>query len=110
MTIFLEKKANIMKKDFFNFLKNYGVIGLAIAVIIGGKVNELVTSLVNDLLMPVILQPILAKAGLSDIRLLQFNGIFYGKFLGSCIEFLIVAFLIFLFVKKIIKEDIAQKK
>lgn len=107
---FWKRKQTKMKKDFFNFLKNYGVIGMAIAVIIGGKLNELVTSLVNDLLMPLILQPILAKAGLSDIRLLQFNGIFYGKLLGSCIDFLIVAFLIFLFVKKIMKEEIAQKK
>lgn len=43
-----------MFKEFMDFLKNYGVIGLAIAVVIGGKANELVSSLVNDLLMPLI--------------------------------------------------------
>jgi large conductance mechanosensitive channel len=38
-----------MIKDFIGFLKEYGVIGLAIAVIIGGKLNDFVTSLVNEL-------------------------------------------------------------
>lgn len=46
-----------MLKAFIEFLKNYGVLGLAIAVIIGGKLNDLVGSLVNDLLMPLVLQP-----------------------------------------------------
>ena len=43
-----------MFKEFIGFLKQYGVIGLAIAVIIGGKLNEFVTSVVQDLLMPLI--------------------------------------------------------
>ena len=43
-----------MLKEFGEFLKAYGVIGLAIAVIIGGKLNDLVGSLVNDLLMPLV--------------------------------------------------------
>jgi large conductance mechanosensitive channel len=101
VTIFLEKKAEIMKADFINFLQKYGVIGMAIAVIIGGKLNELVSSLVNDLLMPLIFQPLLAKAGVSDIRLLESHGIFYGRVLSASIDFLLVAFMIFIFIKKI---------
>lgn len=84
-----------MIKEFAEFLKNYGVIGLAIAVIIGGKLNELVSSLVNDLMMPIIFQPALQAANIEDIRKLSYHGVFYGKFLGSCVDFLIVAFLIF---------------
>ena len=41
-----------MAKEFIEFLKNYGVIGLAIAVIIGGKLNALVDAVVKELLMP----------------------------------------------------------
>ncbi len=48
-----------MLKEFVDFLKFYGVVGLAIAVIIGVKLNELVSSLVNDLLMPLVFQPML---------------------------------------------------
>lgn len=96
-----------MLKDFKTFLTKYGVIGLAIAVIIGGKLNLLVTSLVNDLITPIILQPALKNAGLSDINSLQISGIFYGKVLSALIEFVIVAFLIFLFSRKFLKEEVA---
>ena len=43
-----------MGKEFLAFLKHYGVIGLAIAVIIGGKANGVVTALVDNLIMPLI--------------------------------------------------------
>lgn len=99
-----------MLKDFKTFLKNYGVIGLAIAVIIGGKLNELVTSFVNDLLLPLLLMPLLKLAGLSDVRQLNYHGIFYGKVIGASLDFLIVAFLIFVYAKHVLKEEIPAKK
>lgn len=99
-----------MHKEFMTFLKNYGVIGLAIAVIIGGKLNEFVTSLVQDLLMPLLFQPALRAAQVDDIRKLSYGGILYGKVLGSAIDFLIVAFLVFLFAKLVLKEETVAKK
>lgn len=90
-----------MMAEFKEFLNKYGIIGLAIAVIIGGKLNTFVTSLVNDLLMPVIFQPALNMAGVSRIAELQFHGIFYGKVIGAGIEFLIVAFFVFYAMKKL---------
>jgi len=99
-----------MLKDFMQFLKSYGVIGLAIAVIIGGKLNELVTSIVSDLLMPLLFQPALKAANVDDIRKLSYNGIFYGKVVGTLIDFLIVAFVVFLFSKIVLKEEIVSKK
>jgi large conductance mechanosensitive channel len=60
----MQKKEFEMLKEFFSFLKAYGVIGLAIAVIIGGKLNELISSLVNDLLMPLLFQPALRAANI----------------------------------------------
>jgi large conductance mechanosensitive channel len=99
-----------MLKEFVGFLKNYGVVGLAIAVIIGGKLNELVTSLVNDLLMPLIFQPFLRAAQVDDIRKLSYEGIFYGKVVGSLIDFLVVAVLIFFFAKLVLKEQTVTKK
>ena len=99
-----------MVKEFVGFLKQYGVIGLAIAVIIGGKANELVTSVVNDLLMPLIFQPALRAANVDDIRKLSYHGILYGKVIGTTIDFAIVAFVIFLFAKFILKEQTVSKK
>ncbi len=99
-----------MTKEFIGFLKQYGVIGLAIAVIIGGKLNELITSIVSDLLMPLVFQPALKAANVDDIRKLNFNGILYGKVLGSAIDFLIVAFVVFMIAKKLLKEETVAKK
>lgn len=99
-----------MIKEFLVFLKQYGVVGLAIAVIIGGKLNLLVSSLVNDLVTPLIFQPLLNAAGVKDIAQLSYNGIFYGRVVASFIDFFIVAFIVFVFAKKIMKEEVVTKK
>lgn len=105
-----EKKESTVLKEFVDFLKNYGVIGLAIAVIIGGKLNELVGSVVNDLLMPLIFQPALEAAKVDNIKSLSYNGILYGKVLGSLVDFIIVSFVIFVIAKFILKEEKVSKK
>lgn len=99
-----------MIKEFIAFLKQYGVVGLAIAVIIGGKLNEFVTSVVQDLLMPLVFQPALKAANVDDIRKLSFNGILYGKVVGSAIDFLIVALFVFIIAKLVLREDTVTKK
>jgi large conductance mechanosensitive channel len=99
-----------MLNQFMAFLKNYGVIGLAIAVVIGGKLNELVTSVVSDLLMPLLFQPALKAANVDDIRKLSYHGILYGKVMGSFIDFIIVAFVVFLFAKFVLKEEAVAKR
>ena len=99
-----------MVKEFVGFLKQYGIIGLAIAVIIGGKLNLLVSSFVADILTPVIFQPALKAAGVENIARLSFNGILYGKFVAAFIDFVIVAFVVFLFAKKVMKEETVAKR
>lgn len=86
-------------KEFSDFLKQYNVIGLAVAIIIGGKLNQFVTSLVNDLLMPAIFQPVLARLKLKSIEEIAWRGIFWGKVVSAALDFLIVAFLVFLLVR-----------
>jgi large conductance mechanosensitive channel len=99
-----------MLSEFLSFLKNYGVVGLAIAVIIGGKLNDLVGALVNDLLVPLLLQPALRAANVDDIRKLSAGGILYGKVLGASLDFLVVAVLVFVFAKLILKEETVAKR
>ena len=99
-----------MMKEFVSFLKNYGVIGMAIAVIIGGKLNELVSSIVQDLLMPLVFQPALRAAQVDDIRKLSYNGILYGKVIGTAFDFLVIAFIVFIFAKLILREETVGKK
>ncbi len=99
-----------MVKEFVGFLKHYGVIGLAIAVIIGGKLNDLVGSFVNDLLMPLVFKPALQLAQVDEIAKLQVGGIFYGKVIGAAIDFIIVAFIVFAIAKIVLKEESVTKK
>lgn len=99
-----------MTKEFLDFLKQYGVIGLAIAVIIGGKLNEFVSSLVNDLMMPLIFKPALEAAQVHNIKELSLGGVLYGKVLGSFIDFIIVAFVVYLIAKFVLREEKVTKK
>jgi large conductance mechanosensitive channel len=99
-----------MLKEFIAFLKEYGIIGLAMAVIIGGKLNDFIGSLVNDLLMPLVLRPALEAAHVNDIRQLSAGGILYGKVLGSGLDFLVVAVIVFVFAKMVLKEEKVAKK
>ena len=99
-----------MIKEFVAFLKQYGVVGLAIAVIIGGKLNDLVTSIVQDLLMPLVFKPALQAAHVEDIRKLSFEGVLYGKVLGSLIDFIVVAVFVFVIAKVVLKEETVVKR
>lgn len=92
--------------EFMGFLKQYGVIGLAIAVIIGGKANALVGAVVDNLLMPIV--GLLLPEG--DWRTWTVGPFGVGAMLGSLIDFLIVAWLVFWFAKKVLKEETVAKK
>jgi large conductance mechanosensitive channel len=96
-----------MLKEFMTFLKQYGVIGLAIAVIIGGK---LVAATVNGILMPIITFFIPGGAWRTatlDIGPIQF---LLGPFIGAAIDFIIVAWIVFVFAKKVLREETVAKK
>jgi large conductance mechanosensitive channel len=95
-----------MLKEFTEFLKKYGVIGLAIAVVIGGKANALVTAVVDNLIMPIV--GMVTPGG--DWRGLKIGPFGIGPVLGASLDFAIVAFLVFLFAKMVLKEEQVDKK
>lgn len=86
-------------KEFQEFIMKGNVIDLAVAVIIGGAFGKIVTSLIEDIITPVILNPALKAARVDNIASLQVNGIKYGVFLASVINFLVVSFVIFLVIR-----------
>jgi large conductance mechanosensitive channel len=96
-----------MLKEFLAFLKQYGVVGLAIAVIIGGQLNELVKAVVDGILMPLI--GLLLPAGM-NWQEWAVGVLLPGKVLAALINFLIVALLVFWFAKKVLREDTVAKK
>ena len=99
-----------MKSGFIAFLKQYGVIGLAIAVIIGGKANALVTALVDGVLMPIV--TFFIPGGAWRTATLDVGSVHFllGPVIGAGVDFLIVAWLVFWFSKKVLKEVAVTKK
>ncbi len=101
-------------KEFREFIDRGNVMDLAVAVIIGGAFTSIVTALTSNIINPLI--SVLAGGGVDTISGLVVPGteIDFGAFIGACINFLIVAFIVFLLVRavnraKAIGEKIAGK-
>ena len=99
-----------MLKDLKNFLLRGNVVDLAVAVIIGAAFGAIVTSLVNDIITPLILNPALSAAGVDKIAELSWNGIAYGNFLSAVINFLVIGTVLFFIVKAAEKAQSFGKK
>lgn len=92
-------------KEFKEFALKGNVIDLAVGVIIGGAFGKIVSSLVNDIIMP-LLGLLMGGVNLSDLKYirpavgnLKELTLNYGAFLQNIIDFLIIALVIFLFIK-----------
>lgn len=93
------------KNEFILFLQEQKVISLAIAFILGGAAKDLVSSIVNNLIMP-ILGIITPTGSWREINITIANSQFaIGSFLGSLVDFIIVSLVIFFLTKKILKID-----
>jgi large conductance mechanosensitive channel len=88
-----------MLKEFRSFIMRGNVIDLAVAVIIGGAFSAIVGSLINDVITPLLLKPVMEALHVNKLENLGWNGVLYGKFLASVINFIVTAFIIFLLVK-----------
>lgn len=90
-----------MLQEFKKFALKGNVLDLAIGVIIGGAFGKIVTSLVNDLLMPII-GLLLGGVDFSGLQWTIGDAVItYGAFIQSVVDFVIIALSIFLFIKAI---------
>jgi large conductance mechanosensitive channel len=88
-----------MLKEFKNFALRGNVIDLAVAVIIGAAFGAIVSSLVDDVITPLLLAPALKAANAQDLDKLAWGAVKYGKFLSAVIKFILIAFILFLIIK-----------
>lgn len=106
-----------MFKEFKEFISKGNVMDLAVGVIIGGAFGKIVTSLVDDMIMP-ILGIILGKINSTALKLVITPAegdkpevaVLYGSFIQNVVNFLIMAFVIFLMVKAVNKLRKPAKK
>lgn len=99
-----------MLKKLKAFLLRGNVVDLAVAVIIGAAFGAIVTSLVNDIITPLILNPALKAAGVDKIAELSWNGVAYGSFLSAVINFIVIGTVLFFIVKAAEKAQNLGKK
>ena len=99
-----------MLKELKAFLLRGNVVDLAVAVIIGAAFGTIVTSFVNDIITPLILNPALKAAGVEKIAELTWNGVAYGSFLSAVINFLVIGTVLFFVVKAAEKAQNLGKK
>lgn len=99
-----------MIKELKDFLFRGNILDLAVAVIFGAAFNAIITSLVGDIITPLILNPALKAAGVEKIADLAWNGVAYGSFLSAVLNFLIVGTTLFFIVKAANKAMSLSKK
>lgn len=88
-----------MLKEFKDFVMRGNVLDLAVAVVIGAAFSAIVSSMVDNVITPLLLTPALKAANLQDIDKLAWGSVKYGSFLAAVIKFVIIAFILFLLVK-----------
>jgi large conductance mechanosensitive channel len=86
-------------KEFKEFVMKGNILELAIAVVIGAAFASIISSLVEDVITPLLLAPALKAAHVQDLDSLRWGAVKYGNFLSATLKFLVVAFVLFLVIK-----------
>ncbi|HEX8314808.1 MAG TPA: large conductance mechanosensitive channel protein MscL [Flavisolibacter sp.] len=86
-------------KEFREFALKGNIVDLAIAVIIGAAFGAIVSSLVDDIITPLLLTPALEAAGVKDLDKLTWGAVKYGNFLAAVIKFVVIALVLFSLIK-----------
>src|SRR6266567_3518295 len=93
-------KPNELAAEFKAFLLKQNALALAVGVVIGAAFGKIVSGVVDDLIMPIV--GLMIPSG--DWRTAKLGPFLVGDFVGRCIDFVIVAAVVFLIVKALIEE------
>ena len=98
-------------KGFIDFVREQGVVGLAVGFILGGAVSKVVSSLVEDIINP-LLGVVLGAAGSLDEAVLSIGSvdILWGSFVGVLIDFIVIALVVYYGVKWLGLDKLDKKK
>jgi large conductance mechanosensitive channel len=99
-----------MIREFLAFIKEYNIVGLAMAFVMGAASNDLVKSIVDNMVMPII-EPLMAGVAWEEATIsLGPVMIRLGAFVADLLHFLVLAFVVFVIAKKVLKEEKVSKK
>ena len=108
-----KEEKRVIKKytsEFKSFLNEYTIVGMAIGIIMGGATKELVNSLVKDIVMPFIVPVIPGESWREAAFSIGSITIQWGSFLSAIINFVILALIVFIIAKKVLKEEKVKKR
>ncbi len=94
-----------MIREFLEFLKEYKVISFAIAFVMGSASTSLVNSFVKDVLMPIIAPLLSSKTWETAMLNIGPVSIAFGSFLAALLNFIILAFIVFILAKKLLEPE-----
>lgn len=98
-------------KGFMNFVREQGVVGLAVGIILGGAVSKLVASLVNDLVNPILGLVLGATGSLTEATLKLGPVVLrWGSFVNSLIDFIVIALVVYYGVSALGLDKLDKKK
>ena len=98
-------------KGFINFIREQGVVGLAVGFILGGAISKVVTAIVNDLINPLLSVFMSAAGGIKTAYIPLGNAkIMYGDLISVIIDFLVVAMVVYFGVKWLKLDKLDKKK
>ena len=95
-------------KEFREFVMKGNILELAVAVVIGAAFGTIVSSLVDDVITPLLLTPALKAAHVENLDSLKWGEVKYGNFLAAILKFLVIAFVLFGIIKTM--NSIIRKK
>ncbi len=88
-----------MLKEFKTFIMRGNIIDLAVAVVIGAAFTAIVNSFVNDIITPMLLNPVMNFLNVKDLENVMWHNVKYGKFIAAIFNFVIIGFVLFMIVK-----------
>ena len=98
-------------RGFVDFIREQGVVGLAVGFILGGAVSKIVASIVNDIINPLI-SVVLGGEGELPSRVLRLGNVqvHYGKFFATFVDFVVIALVVYFGVKLLKLDQLDKKK
>jgi len=98
-------------KGFMDFVREQGVVGLAVAFILGGAISSVMKSLVSDVINPLVGLVLGSAEGLKEMSFMVGKAeIMFGSFISSMLDFIIIAFVVYYIFKKLGLDKMDKEK
>ena len=98
-------------KGFMDFVREQGVVGLAVAFILGGAISGVMKSLVSDIINPILGLVLGSAEGLKEMSFMVGDAeVMFGSFVSTLLDFVVIAFVVYYIFKKLGLDKLDKEK